>query len=270
MHSRRLLDDSWEHVRADSDTIPDYGENRLRAEGEFPEALRASSSLRGARHAPMARALCPGAGKTHRVERMQNMAFGTGSLEFRWWPDEDRPGSTREFESREEALFWLTHAQSEEMVRGIRQMLANQALAQLSGMSDEDVLDETASLLFSHRLLVTGGDQARDRAAAEDPHKQFEDWTIAHLKQFFPVQSSAMAANQLRDLVQSGIRRAASYGVTKHRDVSKYIDLMIVFGRNFDTDFRHPWAGEILRRRGNSQVMMKTLLEKAKAALGAR
>ena len=39
-------------------------------------------------------------------------------------------------------------------------------------------------------------------------------------------------------MVQYGIKRAAVYGFTAKRDVCKYIDLMILFGRDFDTDKR--------------------------------
>jgi hypothetical protein len=71
-------------------------------------------------------------------------------------------------------------------------------------------------------------------------------------------------------MVQHGIKRAAGYGLTARRDVCKYIDLMIVFGRNFDTDRRYRWAGEILGKRRNPGVKMQTLFQTAKVRLRKR
>jgi hypothetical protein len=66
--------------------------------------------------------------------------------------------------------------------------------------------------------------------------QKFEEWMLVHLKRFFPRQCAGGGDQRLREMVQYGIQRAAGYGVTAKRDVCKYIDLMIVFGRDFDTD----------------------------------
>jgi hypothetical protein len=73
--------------------------------------------------------------------------------------------------------------------------------------------------------------------------QKFEDWMAAHLAQFFPAQSHALGEPQLRELIQHGIRRATEHGITKERDVCKFIDLMIVFGRDFDQNEKQTWAG---------------------------
>jgi hypothetical protein len=194
-----------------------------------------------------------------------------GGFEFQWWPDDNRQANARRFRTREEALQWLSHVRSADMVRGIRSLLAGRALAQLSRMTDQELLEETARLLYSDRLtVVDGGLAGGSGEPAVDPHAQFEDWSIDHLKKYFPTQASAMSSSQLRDFVQYGVRRAATYGIKARRDVSKYLDMMVVFGRSFDTDSRHSWAGETLRRRGNSTVTMQTMLEKAKSVLGGK
>jgi hypothetical protein len=100
--------------------------------------------------------------------------------------------------------------------------------------------------------------------------RKFEDWMLVHLKKFFPKQCGALGDTQLRQTVQHGIKRAASYELTARRDVCKYIDLMIVFGRNFDTDRRYRWAGEILGKRRNPGVKMQTLFQAAKLRLRKR
>ena len=100
--------------------------------------------------------------------------------------------------------------------------------------------------------------------------RKFEEWMLAHLKKFFPGQCAAAGDQRLLETVQYGIRRAAVHGITAKHDVCKYIDLMIVFGRDFDTDRRSQWAGEILGRRRNLGVKMQILLQAAKLRLRNR
>jgi hypothetical protein len=100
-------------------------------------------------------------------------------------------------------------------------------------------------------------------------HK-FEQWMLVHLKRFFPSQCTAAGEPRLQEMVQYGIQRAAVHGVTAKRDVCKYIDLMIVFGRDFDTDKRSRWAGDILRQRGNPSAKMRALLVAGKRRLKNR
>jgi hypothetical protein len=100
--------------------------------------------------------------------------------------------------------------------------------------------------------------------------RKFEDWMLGHLRKFFPKQCAVAGDQRLREMVQYGIQRAAGYGITAKRDVCKYIDLMIVFGRDFDTDNRSRWAGEILGKRRNPGVKMPTLRQAAKPHLKKR
>ena len=89
--------------------------------------------------------------------------------------------------------------------------------------------------------------------------QKFEDWMLVHLKKFFPRQSAALGDTQLRETVRHGIEQAAGYGLTARCDVCKYIDLMVVFGRDFDTDKRYPWAAEILSERRNPSAKTQAL-----------
>ena len=72
--------------------------------------------------------------------------------------------------------------------------------------------------------------------------RKFEKWMLVHLKRFFPAQCTAAGDIRLQEMIQHGIERAAAYGITAKRDVCKYIDLMAVFGSEFDTDSRTRWA----------------------------
>ncbi len=93
--------------------------------------------------------------------------------------------------------------------------------------------------------------------------ENFEEWMLVHLKKFFPKQSHVAGDQRLRDTIRCGIRSSAAYGITAKRDVCKYIDLMVLFGRDFDTDRTYPWAGELLSQPGNPQAKIKALMDSA-------
>jgi hypothetical protein len=112
--------------------------------------------------------------------------------------------------------------------------------------------------------------QAQLDALSRVEAQKFEDWTLAHLHRFFSAQCAALGDDRLRESIRYGIRRAAHYGFKAKRDVCKYIDLMIVFGRDFDTDKRHRWAAEILTRRVEPGWKMQALFTAAKTRLKNR
>jgi len=75
---------------------------------------------------------------------------------------------------------------------------------------------------------------------------RFEERMLTHLGQFFPTQCEALGQRQLGEIIQSGIRSAATYGIVAERDVCLYIDAMILSGRHSSIDHNLPWAQEIL------------------------
>lgn len=74
----------------------------------------------------------------------------------------------------------------------------------------------------------------------------FEQRAFDHVCRCFPAATRSMSDGQLRELLRHGIERAMAHGVRTERDASKYINLMFVFGRDFDRDPELPWAREIL------------------------
>ena len=98
---------------------------------------------------------------------------------------------------------------------------------------------------------------------AEVETNKFVDHMIVHLKKYFPKQCEAMGEPQLRDTIRYGIKRAAAYGAVAKRDVYKFVDLMVVFGRDFDKDKQLPWAGEILRTPKDPGTKVDALVEAA-------
>jgi len=77
----------------------------------------------------------------------------------------------------------------------------------------------------------------------------FENRMIAHLKNVFPDKSEVLGEPKLRETIQYGTQRAAAYRIISERDVCKYIDLMILYGRDFDKDPNLPWAQSVLQNQ---------------------
>jgi hypothetical protein len=98
--------------------------------------------------------------------------------------------------------------------------------------------------------------------------KSFEDMMVVHLNKFFPGHCGAAGEPKVRELIRHGVKRAASYQITAKRDVSRYIDLMIVLGDDFDCAKPFPWAQEILRTRNSPEIRISVLLKTAQKHLG--
>lgn len=96
---------------------------------------------------------------------------------------------------------------------------------------------------------------------------QFTEWMINHLKRFFPQQCKALGDDQLKETIRFGIRRAASYGIRTKRDVCKFIDLIVILGRDFEQDEKLTWASEILKSKAQARRKIETLHEAARAHL---
>lgn len=69
---------------------------------------------------------------------------------------------------------------------------------------------------------------------------------VAHVNRCFPQKAQSMKEAEVRETIRYGTNQAAQYAITAQRDVCKYIDLMFVFGRDFDRDPAEPWASAAL------------------------
>jgi hypothetical protein len=96
----------------------------------------------------------------------------------------------------------------------------------------------------------------------------FEVRLARHLLRFFPAKIGSLSPDDLEVFIRHGSSRAQRYGLDTERDICKYLSLMCVFGRDFDSDARQPWAGEILRRpfrtsRSKMNRLMEVALQRA-------
>jgi hypothetical protein len=90
-------------------------------------------------------------------------------------------------------------------------------------------------------LLVLREQQVRALARAALPN-----WMANHLKQFFPRECAVLGEAGLREREREGIGRAVTHGFETEVQISQYVDLMFVFGADFDRDPELSWPRPIL------------------------
>src|SRR5579863_1527090 len=90
----------------------------------------------------------------------------------------------------------------------------------------------------------------------------FVERMLVHIRKCFPVEYESLGETATTDTIRYGIASASRYGIQGERDVCKYIDLMLVFGRDFDRNV--PWASRILTDRTmNPDIKVFLLYEHA-------
>lgn len=88
-------------------------------------------------------------------------------------------------------------------------------------------------------FVISGSQQAAFRAGGL---AELREVLVAHVSECFPARCAALGAGALPGHVEDGMRRAAAHGLTLERDISAYVELMVVFGSDFEHDPRFPWA----------------------------
>jgi|SRR5581483_3273157 len=81
-----------------------------------------------------------------------------------------------------------------------------------------------------------------------------------HLRANFPACAD-MSATELDAFVADGVARAAQYGITVERDICKFLNLMVVFGRDFDV--KRPWAQEVLAQNTGARLRLNRIYARA-------
>jgi len=79
--------------------------------------------------------------------------------------------------------------------------------------------------------------------------KQFEDRMVVHMSKNFQDETREISEVELRALIQEGIEQAEQYQITLEYDVRRYLEFMVIYGQNFDTNHDTAWAGEILHAK---------------------
>jgi len=84
---------------------------------------------------------------------------------------------------------------------------------------------------------------ALQKPALED----FVDEMVLHVHEHFADESVELGIERVRARIEQAIRSAEGHGVVSPKGVCKYINLMMIFGPDFDTNPRTaPWVQPIL------------------------
>lgn len=97
--------------------------------------------------------------------------------------------------------------------------------------------------------------QEQRAVLSEHAASDFEDRMVAHVREFFPEAYRDLGEQRTRALIQDGITNAARYDMWSEQDICRFIDLMLVLGRDFDLDPELSWIAEILRQSSTEQSL---------------
>lgn len=95
--------------------------------------------------------------------------------------------------------------------------------------------------------------------------RRFEGDMIAHWHRFFPAYLRGLDEETMRAAIAHGVERAAAHGLIAEQDACLYLDVMLLFGRDFDRDPRRGWAAQILAeaRLAKPRLKARVLFEEA-------
>jgi len=77
--------------------------------------------------------------------------------------------------------------------------------------------------------------------------RSFEDEMVLHSQEFSAKLCEVIGEKQLRVALRQAIKRADSYGFTLKGPIRLYIELMFIFGSDFDTDPQFPAIAKVLQ-----------------------
>lgn len=84
------------------------------------------------------------------------------------------------------------------------------------------------------------------KAFENDALRRFEDEMVVHSKEFTPRLCKVIGDEQLRVALRQTMERADTYGFTNRGPIRLYIELMFLYGNDFDTDPQYPSLGKVL------------------------
>jgi hypothetical protein len=75
--------------------------------------------------------------------------------------------------------------------------------------------------------------------------ESYEERMARHIAADFPADFEKLG-DKVGDFIRQGIEKAGSYGIETESDVSRYIDLMLKYGADFESLDTMKWAAAIL------------------------
>jgi hypothetical protein len=95
---------------------------------------------------------------------------------------------------------------------------------------------------------------------------EFEQTLFEHIKTIAPKHVESIGDDGTRQIVKDGIERARGHGFTKRGPVRFFVEMMFLFGSEFDTDPLLPWADGVLSNTSiQSEMERADILHEAMA-----
>lgn len=91
--------------------------------------------------------------------------------------------------------------------------------------------------------------------------RNFEEEMVAHSKEYAPRLCNVLGEEQLRMALRRAMQRADGYGFTNRGSIRLYIEMIFLFGSDFDTDPQYPAIGKILRTDDEQMQRAEQLFE---------
>ena len=99
--------------------------------------------------------------------------------------------------------------------------------------------------------------RAQMDALSQAAQHNFENEMVRHMYEFSPAHCDVIGEGGVRSVISLGIARAGNYGFNNRGPVRFYLDLMFMFGSDFDSDPQLPWATAILNDEEVPDQMMR-------------
>lgn len=78
------------------------------------------------------------------------------------------------------------------------------------------------------------------------PLQEAEAELVAHVRRAFPEQCQQLGEDRTHVVVLYGLGRALEHGFNRRQQIARYLNLMFLFGADFDRDPKLPWASQVL------------------------
>lgn len=102
----------------------------------------------------------------------------------------------------------------------------------------------------------------------------FESELAGHIKDFSPRHAGVVGDDAINETVRVGIERAKNHGLTNRGPVRFFVETMVMFGSEFDTDPLLPWANGVLTNPSikdqmeRADILHEAMLEYVEAVAG--
>lgn len=92
--------------------------------------------------------------------------------------------------------------------------------------------------------------------------ENFEINTIKHLKEKYPEKTKTMNNDKMIDFIHTGIINAEKHNIIERRDISVYLEYIMIHGEGFETNPENEWAFKVFRIKNLSgEEKIKRLLQ---------